>query len=243
MLLLLWMTLSASSAEPDWYAKQQRVASEVRDPNPFSRTGWKTTWTSSWSLVSMVRSGEDVAYDELLCGVETSRVHGATVTYPAAFIQSVGTRHHKARLSGQGPGARFEAGPFVQVLGAAPDVQALPTQPDDPTVIDGDLDGKPGITVQVSQVILGSGEAYVAARSVTTFDGELQADGSIVGRVAVDDESVLLDATSWWLKLGQTKRAHVDPSLSTFVWAPLASSTTCEDLLARREALFGVAAP
>jgi hypothetical protein len=230
------------------FAMRQVFTSEMRDPNPFSSTGWRSTHTHTWAVVTWKQTGDaiayqerTIAYQERTCGIETDKVFGASTTYPPAFITAVPLRERTAKLAGSEAGARFKAGPYVQSFGVKlddPYDDPLPTDPKDPRLVDTDKDGNPGVTVKIAHPLVGKGEVWVAQRSVARLEGELQADGSIVGVVYTAPDMFKIGANRWWLRADSPQRQHPDPKMSPFVLIPADQGLTCEALLAKRDSLF-----
>lgn len=119
-----------------------------------------------------------------------------------------------------------------------PAVDVLPTDPDDPRIVDDDGDGKPGVTVTVRLSDDVQGELYIARRERFAYDLALQDDGSLAGHVDDASEQLLIGASND-LFLTEAPWVQVDDqSKSPITWTPLEGEWDCDQLLAAREELF-----
>ncbi len=224
------------------YAMRQIFTSQMRDPNPFSRSGWKSTRTHTWGLVQWTQSGTAVSYVEETCGLRTDKVFGATTKYTEAFLAAIPLRNRTATLSSTEAGARFTAGPYAQSFGVElddPYNDPLPTSADDPRVVDTDKDGHPGATVVIHHPMVGTGEVYVAQRSIARLEGTIAEDGSVRGVIYTAPDMFKIGANRWWLRTESPQRQHPDPKESPFQLVPAPSDITCETIIRDADKIFG----
>ena len=124
---------------------------------------------------------------------------------------------------------------------ADPANQALPTDPNDPRIVDDDGDGKPGITVTIAAGPL-QGEIYLARREIFAWDATLTRPGRLVGTVTDTSEQLLIGASN---PLFATAASHwvqvTDRTKSPIVLRKVDRSWDCARLKAERERLFGPA--
>lgn len=233
----------AAAAKPivRTYAMRQKFVSQMKDPNPFNNTGWRSTHTYTWALVTWRELGDRVDYKERTCGVWTQPVFGGRPIYRDAFIRGVPVRDRSGKLTGEGPVRLFRAGPYPQQFGVKlddPFNDGLPTAPDDPRLSDDDQDGKPGVTVEIYHPMVGSGEVYIAQRSIVSLEGEVLPDGMVRGYVRTAPNMFRIDGNRWWLKIDSPQRPHPDPKMSPFVMVEMPARATCDDVLAQKDTLF-----
>jgi hypothetical protein len=222
------------------FAMLQRTRSLVDHPVWGSTSPSDTT---ALMLVAWERDGEQATWEEVLCGLESTKVHGTTTSYPAAFIDGIPLRTRTAEIEGFERGDAFDAGPLIDVIGADLADEAddpLPADADAPTEYDQDGDGKPGMTVNVDNNLLGKGDVYVAQRATTTLSGEVVADDRIEGSLSWSQEQVTLGATKDWLLLDTNSRPDTSALNNFFILQEVEESTTCDDVIADQLALFGI---
>ncbi len=223
------------------YAMRQKFVSQMKDPNPFNSTGWRSTHTYTWALVEWRQLGDRVDYKERTCGVWTESVFGARTVYRDAFVNAVPVRDRSGYLQGEGAARRFDAGPYSQQFGLTlddPFNDALPTAPDDARISDDDRDGHPGVTVGIYHPMVGEGEVYIAQRSIVRLEGELLPDGIVHGYIRTKPDMYKIDADKWWLRMDNPQRPHPDPKESPFVMVPIEKGATCKTVLAQKDTIF-----
>lgn len=224
------------------YAMRQTVTSQVRNPSPFSAQEWLPTQTQMWSVVEWFQTGEQVWYTETICGLKTEKVFGTRTEYPQAFLDAVPVRERRATVSGEGRGALFMTEPYAQTLGvelAAPLTDALPAEVDDARLRDADGDGQPGVSIRISHPMVGTGEVYVAQRSVARLEGYQEERGRIRGVIYTRADTLRLGASRWWLMADTPQRPHPDPKESPFVLVPADHDLDCGRLMAELDRYFG----
>ena len=114
----------------------------------------------------------------------------------------------------------------------------LPTDPNDPRIVDDDGDGHPGITVHIVLNADVSGDLYLARRERFAYDLEANDDGSLTGTVEDHSEQLLIGASSD-LFLTQAPWVQVaDRSKSPIILRPVDRDWDCDRLMAARDDLF-----
>lgn len=223
------------------FAMLSVIAMLVTDPSGFS-DDQEISLTTSWSLVDWTREGTALRWTETLCGIESSEVFDTTTSFPDAFVETMPVRERTGTLSSATTGASLEGGPYVDLVGVEledPAGDDLPDDPDDDSVIDQDGDGNPGVTVLIDQAWLGEGEAYVAQRNVTTYDGVVVSTDRVEGYLDATTEQQILDASTWWLLLdAPPPEPDPDPTHSYFVMQQVDDDAGCAEVLAARDELF-----
>ncbi|MCB9554003.1 MAG: hypothetical protein H6705_19375 [Myxococcales bacterium] len=124
-----------------------------------------------------------------VCAVIIERDRDIVITeVPQSFIDALEPTVRPATVAGD----RLDAPWFTELRGVAlddPDADALPTDPDDPRVLDLDGDGNPGLTVLSTGLI--DGEIYVVQRTRTRFVARLDGDTLDGGLEWALEDSVL----------------------------------------------------
>jgi hypothetical protein len=223
------------------YAMRQIVTSQVRNPSPFSSQEWLPTQTLMWSVVEWFQTGQEVWYTETLCGLKTKKVFGTRTEYPQAFLDAVPVRERRATMTGDGRGSMFMTEPYAQTLGielAAPLTDPLPSAVDDPRLRDADGDGHPGVSIRISHPLVGTGEVYVAQRSIARLEGFQEHRGRIRGVLYTKADTLRLGASRWWLMADTPQRPHPDPAESPFLLVPADHELDCGRLMSSLEQVF-----
>lgn len=159
-------------------------------------------------------------------------------TIPPGFLESLGANERFATLtwieregalSGDRSVVLQISFPWdVQVAGARLDDienEPLPTDADDPRVIDQDGDGHPGVSVHVEILGLLKGDVYVVQRNWTRLEGTLIAPDTIRGIIEWKAEQTVLGASSSWLT--QSQLGIPAPERSFFVAKRVSPGMDC----------------
>lgn len=104
----------------------------------------------------------------------------------------------------------------------------LPTDPKDKRVTDPDKDGNPGATIKIDGLV--SGEIYVIQRGWSQMTGAVLTPKEVRGRVAFQQEQVILGTTN--RLLDDPPEARPDPSRSRFIMKKLSKGATCREAIA-----------
>jgi len=182
--------------------------------------------------VEIVQNSKRLKIHSTPCHVEVdSEIDMVRTVVPAAMIDAIGTQEFRARLTHGDKGWTFYQPPVMQTLGVVlSDAwrEKMPTDADDPRVIDADADGKPGVTVRIEGVI--DGAIYVAQRSWSRLEG-IVTNGRIKGSLTWQTEQSVLDATSIMLSQSPRTRPSVMPKANYFRAIQVDPRATCEDIL------------
>ncbi|MCC6522991.1 MAG: hypothetical protein IT373_10050 [Polyangiaceae bacterium] len=183
--------------------------------------------TALVAIHDLVQSGDRLRGKGRLCKLDLdSGTTMVSTTLPDAFKRSLPAPYIDAVVRAGDDGVlRFAQPRQTLVVGALLESpgDALPTGLGDGRLHDQDRDGKPGVTVRVSGLV--EGELYVAQRTWTELAGARQDDGSFAGRVAFDNEQVLLDTDNEWLRSTPAQRS--DASASWFRLVRVADGAKC----------------
>jgi hypothetical protein len=117
--------------------------------------------------------------------------------------------------------------------------EPLPTDPNDPRIVDDDGDGKPGLTVTIEVTPEFIGELYIARREIFAFEAFLTEPDLLTGQVTDDSEQLVIGASdpvfaSSPANWGQ----YPDLSKSPIILRRVDAGWDCERLAAERDDLF-----
>jgi hypothetical protein len=115
----------------------------------------------------------------------------------------------------------------------------LPTDPNDPRIVDDDGDGKPGLTVTIEVTPELIGELYIARREIFAYEAFLTEPDLLTGVVTDDSEQLVIGASdpifaSSPANWGQ----YPDLTKSPIIMRRVDESWDCERLAAERDRLF-----
>lgn len=120
-----------------------------------------------------------------------------------------------------------------------PFVEALPTDPADPRIVDDDGDGRPGITVTIEVSDDLTGELYIARREIFSYDATLVEPGRITGVVTDESEQLVIGASDPAFAISPANwRQHPDLSKSPIILVRVDDDWDCDRLAAERSELF-----
>ncbi len=202
-------------------------------------------------LVQVTQTGSDVTLDGHYC----NRIQNDNSNNPAKVVIPDAWRLTEFPIQRSGTFANNGAGQLeltlpnaIEVPGANlvdPACDALPTDPNDPRVVDSDNDGYPGISVGLSGLI--TGMLRCVQRQATALHGVAVAADRIEGGMTFEsDQSVIESAPSSIKALYQMSRSSADPAVcaSSFVMVKVpdadAGAVDCEWVRANESALLGL---
>jgi hypothetical protein len=117
--------------------------------------------------------------------------------------------------------------------------EPLPTDPEDPRIVDDDGDGQPGVTVTIDIGAGIVGEIYIARREIFSYDAALTEPDLITGTVTDESEQLVVGANNpLFLASDANWVQHPDPAKSFIMLKRVGSDWDCERLEAERDALF-----
>jgi hypothetical protein len=117
--------------------------------------------------------------------------------------------------------------------------ESLPTDPDDPRIVDDDGDGKPGITVVVRLSDDLEGELYIARREIFAYDLVQDGPDSMSGTVTDSSEQLVIGASLPVLETAGGQWEQVaDLTLSPILLERVEEDWDCDRLKAERDELF-----
>ncbi len=116
--------------------------------------------------------------------------------------------------------------------------ESLPTDPDDPRIVDDDGDGKPGVTVNIQVTEDLTGELYIARREIFAYEAFLTEPDLLTGTVTDDSEQLVIGASDPIFDMEADWVQHADPDRSPIILRRVESDWDCDRLAAERDALF-----
>jgi hypothetical protein len=181
----------------------------------------------------------DVEQDDLLLEMSNSYCFSiveensplSTTEIPDAFMQSLHPAPCSALLQEEEGGFTFQQGSQLEIRGAVlenPKTDELPTDPEDPRVIDQDEDGFPGMSVNINLLGLMEEQIYVVQRFQYKLEGAVISTDRIEGLICWTDEQVVLAATNQMLLAGSDSKPDPDPNKHTFIMIRRQEDWTCE---------------
>lgn len=181
--------------------------------------GEEESTTRSVLRVEIEQQGQDVALVSQICSIDiVSESDFAETVIPDAFLDSLlPTERTGTFVDGvlDLPWA-FEVRGVEFADGEDPETEPLPSDPDDPRVIDQDGDGNPGLSVFVDAGLV-SGDIYVVQRGSDRMVGQMVSDDTLEGPLEWSDEQEILGASDDTLLLAEpTSRPNPDESASYF---------------------------
>lgn len=115
----------------------------------------------------------------------------------------------------------------------------LPSDPNDPRIVDDDGDGNPGITVTVRIGDGFEGELYIARREIFAYDLVQDGPDSLRGTVTDGSEQLVIGASDPLLETTDAQWVQVpDRSLSPILLVRVGDDWDCDRLMAERDTLF-----
>jgi hypothetical protein len=194
-------------------------------------------------LVTMEQTGSSLIMRETYCSTKIDNGTAiASTTIPTSFLRSLAQTAKPASLDASETTTRFTQPWYTEVRGARlddPERDALPTQADDPRVFDQDGDGKPGLTVHVSALVIFTGDVYVVQRVRYRLEGVVVTPDRIEGLIEWTTEQITLGTTSSLFEGELPSRPDPVAAHSFFVLQRIDPSWDCKAILAHRDAIFG----
>lgn len=191
--------------------------------------------------ITLEQRGATVELRSELCkSAIQSNSSSVRTVIPDAYIDSAEVQERDAALQlGDRGRLRMRVPRTCGVRGAElsdPAEDELPTEPDDSRVVDGDGDGRPGVTIRVEGTI--SGRMSLVQRGCDAYEGIVRSRDRIRGTVEWSTEQEVLAANSMLLRGKTAAKPHPNPERSWFVMTRVTESATCEEIVERSAELF-----
>ena len=196
--------------------------------------GWKSSETTSDLLVDIGKGADGTRWQrQEVCDVRVSSQGAfARIVIPDAFVASLPIKRIPIELTPRSDGTvAYRADLGVDEVGfdSAAAEGKVPRRPDDPGVIDGDGDGKPGATIRIEAPVLGPAELYVVQRGSMILSGALLAEGGAAGTVTLGPIEQHTIAASNELLVSSPRIEPVSAE-SWFRLTPVAPTAGCNDI-------------
>jgi hypothetical protein len=121
---------------------------------------------------------------------------------------------------------------------ADPADEGLPTDPNDPRIIDADGDGNPGVTSRVKVSDDLQGDIYLARREIFAYDLTQQSADRLAGSITDRSEQLILGASNpVFLATAQWKQID-DPARNPVIWLRVDADWDCDRLAQERDRIF-----
>jgi len=227
---------AAVKSAPVYYASWTRYRVQQQDPSPFG-SSWAESVTTTIGLVQVIWTGDKGSSLQQTCAMAANEVHGSQVTFPATFVAALPVDPIPLTRKGK----TITQPSHVTRLGLTPGYDGpLPAvgQGDHAAVIDGDKDGKPGVTVTVDIFLLGQQKLHVVQRNTRGWSADVSSNGGLDMKPDVKIQQVTVGATMDML-LAAVKEKPVSGPAEVLIWRPVAADTDCKDLVAKSSKLLG----
>ncbi len=116
--------------------------------------------------------------------------------------------------------------------------EPLPTDPNDPRIVDDDGDGNPGITVDIRVSDELTGELYIARREIFAYQAYLTDPDTLQGTVTDDSEQLVIGASDPVFDMATEWVQYADLDKSPIILKRVDEDWDCDRLAAERDALF-----
>ncbi|MFO7670070.1 MAG: hypothetical protein R6W31_10465 [Bacteroidales bacterium] len=118
-------------------------------------------------------------------------------------------------------------------------LKPLSTDPNDPNLTDPDMDGHPGVTVQISVGKFFKGEIYITRREIFSNHLTLNNNGTLSGYVVDRSEQFVVGASKKILNQASHSIQHPDPGLSPVLLVPVdPQMDSYEELMQVKDKIF-----
>ena len=164
----------------------------------------------------------------------------ARAVFSDEAVQAIKPRVQEVELSRKNGTWHIYRPETPSLLGIEGDpLQPLSANPDDPNLTDPDLDGHPGVTVQISVGRFFRGEIYITRREIFSNYLTLNNNGTLSGYVVDRSEQFVVGASKRILNQESNSIQHPDMGLSPVLLVPVDPNIdTLEELMQIRDEVF-----
>lgn len=145
--------------------------------------------------VKIVQDGHKLTETREVCSVTNTAILGQITVFPEELIKTFTVQTIQSSIFGFGLGAGYSSGLDEQTVGVVlndPLGEEMPTDINDPRLVDQEKDGHVGATLLVGKIC----QAYVASRALSKLTGTLVAPGRIEGKGHHETTQSFLDGSS-----------------------------------------------
>ncbi|AWV89727.1 hypothetical protein [Bradymonas sediminis] len=250
----LTLIAATATAEPVGAVVTPEITSQTEVPD-LSGTWAQKVVTSAVSKVSMIgevisqtvainqvqikQNGREITVTTKPCSVELlSDQSMIKPQIPRSYIDAMDTHTRKATLQGDAgkyslvmPGRTTVLGANLKSLD-----DALPTEPNDPRVVDPDKDGQPGMTMSITGLV--KSDLYLVQKHWDKMKGQLLPGDRIAGEVTWKTNQVILGATSRMVGDSPASSPHPDKKQSYFRMTRVDEADQCQNIVSKKKELF-----
>jgi hypothetical protein len=188
-----------------------------------------------------VRDGE-LWNQMVFCHADTANDLGTEVTFSDAATQAILPIATPVEISGEPDQLRIVRPATPTPIGIEledPANESLPTDPNDPRIIDADGDGNPGVTAKLKVSEDLQGELYLARREIFAYDVTQVSEDRFEGVIEDDSEQLIIGASDPLFAGSQGQWTQLDdPERNPVIWIRVDDSWDCDRLAAERDDLF-----
>ena len=196
----------------------------------------------SYGYTDFSLEGDELRESELFCHSEQVSDQPISTFISDEATQAILPRSTVPRLTETPDGLRVMRPATPTAVGIRlddPATESLPTDPDDPRVVDDDGDGRPGITVHVRVSDALEGEIYIARREIFAYDMTQTSADSLDGTVQDDSEQLVIGTSDPVFAVATEWVQHPDPSKSPISLRRVGVDWDCNRMITDRNQLFG----
>jgi len=199
------------------------------------------TFTVSYGFTEFrIEDGRLYQVDSFCSAEQKLNQKNVTVLFSDEATRAIAPRVQEVQV-------RFENGRWIVFRPASPTLLGitgdpslpLSRNPRDPNLVDGDGDGKPGVTVRLKMGKLLDGEIYITRREIYSDLLALHPDGNLYGSVKDQSEQFVVGASLRILAQQSHPVQYPDPGMNPVILVRVGDELrSCEDLMAQRDRLF-----
>lgn len=181
--------------------------------------------------------------EETFCQISMSSDGPAVPSVPHTLVKVIPPLNTTLLLNKEGDQWSWERPRSGIALGVQLEnllTDQLPTSEQDDRVWDQDMDGQPGVTLNVTGLI--EGDIYTIIRYVDTLSGTHEED-HWVGNTLDETEQKIVGASQEVLKLNTSPMVVDDPSLNTVFVYPLDEEASCDSVISKLDQELGGVTP
>ena len=235
--------LSGAELEEARSVFQGRFALRVQSTNeqelPVVGLARSTSYT--YKLLTINEAEGIFSAEEKFCIIRMETEGPAEPSVPMALVNTIPTFTAPLRVLKQEGVWQWERVRSGLVLGAQLDDplnDQLPSEENDNRVYDQDMDGAPGVTLNVSGLV--EGDIYAVVRYVDTISGSVTTDGILEGTTHDETEQIVIGASQDILKINVAPVAIDDPSLNVTTALPISAEAGCAEVIEAIDTHFAV---